>query len=373
MPPSTHVRVQGARLRSTGESPPASGSPYCLHFQRGACRYGSECAFLHDALPAAAASPELAACQRAYRDAISHLKELRISSVASREEIAAAAATLRDLQPELRKLTGAASSRLAVPRAFLLALHAVILAGLRPQAPSHRLRHTVSSHPSRATGRQRRPKNGARAGAFRHFLLRTFGEEILRSGSGVLDVAGGQGVVAFELLNIHSIPVTIIDPRPTLRLRRLERQWEHCKARSSVSSSRSASHDAAKPHTDGGEDQQARTSPSIPPADAGSVAHQIHPPPPTTSTTARAAAHEPRPSTPRHWSIYWRDALWQPLVHANMCADDATNCADDATKQAQQQADQQALHPVDQPGAPKAAASARQRAPTTARAVAGGP
>ena len=33
--------------------------------------------------------------------------------------------------------------------------------------------------------------------------------------SGVLDVAGGKGELAFELVNLHSIKSCVIDPRPT--------------------------------------------------------------------------------------------------------------------------------------------------------------
>jgi hypothetical protein len=48
---------------------------------------------------------------------------------------------------------------------------------------------------------------------FCRFLLQTFGREVLASGSGVLDVAGGRGDLAFELLNLNGIRATVVDPR----------------------------------------------------------------------------------------------------------------------------------------------------------------
>jgi len=35
----------------------------------------------------------------------------------------------------------------------------------------------------------------------------------------VLDVAGGKGALAFELVNLNGVPATVLDPRP-LALRR---------------------------------------------------------------------------------------------------------------------------------------------------------
>eukprot|EP00198_Chlamydomonas_reinhardtii_P004630 XP_001693966.1 predicted protein [Chlamydomonas reinhardtii] len=46
------------------------------------------------------------------------------------------------------------------------------------------------------------------------WLLDTFGADYLSSGSGVLDVAGGKGELAFELLNLNSVPASVLDPRP---------------------------------------------------------------------------------------------------------------------------------------------------------------
>jgi hypothetical protein len=49
---------------------------------------------------------------------------------------------------------------------------------------------------------------------FRRWVLQTFGHAFLCSGAGVLDVAGGKGELAFELLNVSGVPVTVVDPRP---------------------------------------------------------------------------------------------------------------------------------------------------------------
>ena len=44
------------------------------------------------------------------------------------------------------------------------------------------------------------------------------------AGCGSLQVAGGHGKIAFELLNVHGISSTVIDPRP-LKLQRCLRMW----------------------------------------------------------------------------------------------------------------------------------------------------
>jgi hypothetical protein len=59
--------------------------------------------------------------------------------------------------------------------------------------------------------------------AVRRWILSVFGEEYLKCGSGVIDVAGGKGELAFELVNLNGVQVTVVDPRP-LRLRRYARK-----------------------------------------------------------------------------------------------------------------------------------------------------
>ena len=53
---------------------------------------------------------------------------------------------------------------------------------------------------------------GARAEAFRTWLMTTYGEQHLASG--VLDVAAGAGELSFLLLNLHGIDCVALDPRP---------------------------------------------------------------------------------------------------------------------------------------------------------------
>ena len=75
----------------------------------------------------------------------------------------------------------------------------------------------------RGTWQRRRVYNHGKAGALRRWLINTFGEEYLRSGSGILDIAGGKGEVSFELVNLNNISCTVIDPRP-LDLERFKRK-----------------------------------------------------------------------------------------------------------------------------------------------------
>jgi len=64
-------------------------------------------------------------------------------------------------------------------------------------------------------------------GAFRRFLLDTYGERYLKSGSGVVEVAAGiHGGVSFELLNLNGIPCTAVEPRGPLRLTKRRRMLQ---------------------------------------------------------------------------------------------------------------------------------------------------
>ena len=64
--------------------------------------------------------------------------------------------------------------------------------------------------------RPNRANKGHTVSVFRRWLLEHFGQLKLRSGSGVLDFAGGKGELAFELENLNFVNVTLIDPRATL-------------------------------------------------------------------------------------------------------------------------------------------------------------
>ncbi|GLD94286.1 hypothetical protein PINS_up002897 [Pythium insidiosum] len=60
-----------------------------------------------------------------------------------------------------------------------------------------------------------------RASVFVEWLVQKFGEALLSSGAGVVDIAGGRGNVSFELWNKRGIRCTLIDPRP-MRLSRVQ-------------------------------------------------------------------------------------------------------------------------------------------------------
>lgn len=60
---------------------------------------------------------------------------------------------------------------------------------------------------------RRRIFNEGRAAALRRWALNVFGDAYLRSGSGILDVAGGKGELSFEFENLNSIPTCVFDPR----------------------------------------------------------------------------------------------------------------------------------------------------------------
>ena len=56
---------------------------------------------------------------------------------------------------------------------------------------------------------------------FRQWLLDNFGRELLKSSNyGILDIAGGKGVLSFEFLNLNGIKSTVCDPRQDLNLKR---------------------------------------------------------------------------------------------------------------------------------------------------------
>jgi hypothetical protein len=67
-------------------------------------------------------------------------------------------------------------------------------------------------------------KNSGRASALRFFLLNRIDICRLRCGSGVLDVAGGKGELAFQLQHVNGIQTTLFEPRPML-LRKFRRKY----------------------------------------------------------------------------------------------------------------------------------------------------
>lgn len=50
-------------------------------------------------------------------------------------------------------------------------------------------------------GQRNRIRNGSKCSTFRRWLIDSYGWGLLRSGSGILDIAGGKGELAFELGN----------------------------------------------------------------------------------------------------------------------------------------------------------------------------
>ncbi len=54
---------------------------------------------------------------------------------------------------------------------------------------------------------------GCKSGHVRRFLIDKYGVDFLNAGSGVVDVAGGKGELAFELINLNGVAATVIDPR----------------------------------------------------------------------------------------------------------------------------------------------------------------
>ncbi len=73
-------------------------------------------------------------------------------------------------------------------------------------------------------------------GCFRRWLVRTFGLDLLCSGSGVLDVAGGRGQLSFELVNLHACPSTVFDPRSaaSINYAKLVKQHKYIVARTRI-------------------------------------------------------------------------------------------------------------------------------------------
>jgi len=57
-------------------------------------------------------------------------------------------------------------------------------------------------------------RNSSKVGSFRRWLLDHFSLDELAAGTGILDIAGGKGELAFELANLNKLPTTVVDPRP---------------------------------------------------------------------------------------------------------------------------------------------------------------
>ncbi|KFM27435.1 hypothetical protein F751_1212 [Auxenochlorella protothecoides] len=79
---------------------------------------------------------------------------------------------------------------------------------------ARRTTNDIRCKENRGPGKRNRVRNRFRAGTLRRWLLDAVGEDRLRRGSGILDVAAGKGELAFEFLNLNGIPSTALEPRP---------------------------------------------------------------------------------------------------------------------------------------------------------------
>ena len=77
------------------------------------------------------------------------------------------------------------------------------------------------------SGTHTRPNTTSRHRQFMGFLIEQHGLEFLRSGSGILDIAGGAGGLAFELAFRRNLPCTVVDPRPMRLNHRQQRTLDH--------------------------------------------------------------------------------------------------------------------------------------------------
>lgn len=247
----------------------------CRHFARGFCFYGASCRQVHDATLAeqtAARERQLDEADLAVQACTERINTMRKDGVPC-DLILAAVSELRSLK-EARKLA-------AGPRS----------ARRKPQAAEER------------------------AGIFRHFLLETFGLELLRGGRGVLDVAGGHGSLSFELENIDQVPCTIIDPRRVERgFGRLERKWKmlggtqlwsSAQATDEMTAAVLAWHSANGP---AGEEAAAAPPPAIQTPRARMLAsRRVH------LDWKAASERRPQCCQPRHWRLMWEPALFENL------------------------------------------------------------
>lgn len=79
---------------------------------------------------------------------------------------------------------------------------------------------------NRGDGRRNYVKNDSRASVMRRWLLDMYGIDALRAGSGIVDVAGGKGELAWELLNLNAVPATVVEPRP-LDFKSCRKKWRY--------------------------------------------------------------------------------------------------------------------------------------------------
>ena len=158
---------------------------------------------------------------------------------------------------------------------------------LRPKGPRSRYRT------------RRRVQNRERWSALRCFLIDTYGEAALSGG--IIDVAGGQGTLAFELCNVNRLPAVVVDPRP-LNLKRVERKWR----------------ESAKMATGGFPEAHVATG-GVPVAqsEAAEAARRAFSRRAHQEWHAAAAGTSDAPRRPLHWPVCWEEELWRPVVEAS--------------------------------------------------------
>ena len=237
----------------------------CRHFSsKGFCLYGYQCRYQH--IPDSNVSTSKG-----------HEQRNEISPDAD----AAATAAFHACKAKVNTLrrTGAPKS--------------AVLAAVDDLRALQKAWHECRARPKSRYQTRKKLQNCERAGIFRQFLVRAFGAETLRTGSGVLDVAGGHGFLAFELENVARVPVTVVDPRP-LNMMRMERKWKL------------------------GETLIAHGSlDAQPPASAPEEAHRSY-----AARTAHRELHSARVKygeafvKPRHWRHNWEPRLFEPIIAA---------------------------------------------------------
>ena len=246
------MRLQGARRRDDAHQnnslKSADDDAVCLHWVKGLCKYGDECAHKHSLPPFV--DQQFVDLMHELRAAETAMSALRLARAPSDVKMAAVA-RLRELQLQLR--------------------------ALQQQA--------IPGKEGRSSRGRRRQNNIGRAAALQRFLFETYGKELMSSGCGLLDVAGGNCDFAWNALNWHGLSVTVVDPRPSLLPRRFARAWAHRMR-------------------DGKEiEVQAKAA-----AEVG--AEDVEPAGARDTSSCRV------PKVPTFWPVYWRDELWRPVADA---------------------------------------------------------
>ena len=280
------MRLQGARRRDdAGKNnlKSADDDAVCLHWVKGLCRFGDECAHKHVLPPSV---------DQRFIDLVHELRtaEAKVSGLraarAPSDAIATAAARLRELQPQLR--------------------------ALQQQA--------TPGKEGRSSRGRRRSGNVGRAAALQRFLFETYGRELLSSGCGLLDVAGGNCDFAWNALNWHGLPVTVVDPRPSLLPRRFARAWAHrMRDGKEEEAGKGKEEEEEEEEEEKVEEESAVAEVGTEEAGAEAEAAVVEGPASGGMNHPRSSALPSSrriPKVPNFWPVYWRDELWRPVLDA---------------------------------------------------------